>query len=361
MPLHFGAIANQVTSQTNDIFPARILAQQKTISENSDLYVTCSTFGSKKATTVHVYLCKDDIGITEKIQKPDQTDTTFILSRVGLNQSGSYSCVYSVRNHSLSKVNKRGDNIIQILVIANFLPAVISVAGPSTVVEGDAVKFRCTVTDTLQTLGECQLIQAYLRRNETILQVQAFNVMRLEATFTIEGAVMRDSGHYSCVVLPSKCIQEHEKTLKGNNTVLLEVKGSLFNQLIVSCGVITLVLSGLLGLFLWRINKPDSSALCNPHAASQQANTDMLENQQGQTEGEDLESEDEDSFSMEEEEGYQNVLAAEDSYSDDSEGVYNVADDPPARNSNSACLYATTSKRNKNQIQIQGSPDFNFT
>lgn len=100
-----------------DIFPARILAQQKTISENSDLHVTCSTFGSKKATTVHVYLCKDDIGITEKIQKPDQTDTTFILSRVGLNQSGSYSCVYSVRNHSLSKVNKRGDNIIQILVI----------------------------------------------------------------------------------------------------------------------------------------------------------------------------------------------------------------------------------------------------
>lgn len=55
--------------------------------------------------------------------------------------------------------------------------------------------------------------------------MQAFNVMRLEATFTIEGAVMRDSGHYSCVVLPSKCIQEHEKTLKGNNTVLLEVKG----------------------------------------------------------------------------------------------------------------------------------------
>lgn len=85
--------------------------------------------------------------------------------------------------------------------------------------------FKCIVSGPLQTLGECQLIHSYLMRNETILQVQAFNVARMEAKFTIEGAVVRDSGLYSCVVLPSKCIQEREKTLYGNNAVLVEVKG----------------------------------------------------------------------------------------------------------------------------------------
>lgn len=100
-----------------DIFPAKILAQQKTISEDSDLYVTCSTFGIQKDALVYVYLCKDDFGINIKAQKQDQHDTTFIISRVALHHSGNYSCVYSKRNISLSNVAKRGDNIIQILVI----------------------------------------------------------------------------------------------------------------------------------------------------------------------------------------------------------------------------------------------------
>ena len=72
-------------------------------------------------------------------------------------------------------------------------------------------------------------------RNESILQVQAFNVMQMEAVFAIEGAVMRDSGHYSCVVLPSKCIQEHERTLYGNNAVLLKVKDEGELLMITKC------------------------------------------------------------------------------------------------------------------------------
>lgn len=108
---------------------------------------------------------------------------------------------------------------------ANFLPADISVVGPSTVSEGDDVEFRCTVSHALRTLGECQIIRSYLIRNESTLQVQAFDVTQMEATFTIQGAATRDSGSYSCVVLPSKCMREHEKTLSGNNAVVLEVEG----------------------------------------------------------------------------------------------------------------------------------------
>lgn len=108
---------------------------------------------------------------------------------------------------------------------ANFLPADISMSGPSTVSEGDNVEFRCTVSDILQTFNKCQFIHSYLKKNETVLQVQMFNVTRMEVTFTLGGAVMRDSGHYTCVVLPSKCHQENKSILYGNNSVFLEVKG----------------------------------------------------------------------------------------------------------------------------------------
>lgn len=98
-------------------------------------------------------------------------------------------------------------------------------AGPSAVSEGDDVELRCSVSTSLQTLGECQFIHSYLIKNESIVQVGEFSVTRMEVVFTIDSAVTRDSGHYSCVVLPSNCIQEHKITIQGNNTVLLEVKG----------------------------------------------------------------------------------------------------------------------------------------
>lgn len=100
-----------------DMSPARILVQQKTISESSDLYATCSTFGFKKQIMVYVYLCKDD-RLYEKIQqKSDQYDTMFTISSVGLNVSGNYSCVYSTNEYLPDQVAKRGENIIQIQVI----------------------------------------------------------------------------------------------------------------------------------------------------------------------------------------------------------------------------------------------------
>ncbi|XP_029284391.1 uncharacterized protein LOC115006338 isoform X2 [Cottoperca gobio] len=267
----------------------------------------------------------DDLWIDNKIQREEQSDTLFTVHRVGLNHSGSYSCVYSLRNDLLPKVAKRGHNIIEILVVSNFLPADISVAGPSTVGEGDDVTFRCTASDTLQTIDECQLIHSYLRKNDSILQVQTFHVTRREAIFTIEGAVMRDSGDYSCVVLPSKCIQEHEKTLYGNNTVVLKVKGNMDFRMIITCGVITLML--LLGLGLWWINKRAGHYLSKSFVASLQA--DMVEEQQVQTEGEDLEAQDvsEDSFSMEQDEEYQNVSVQAVPHADDFEGVYNMIND----------------------------------
>lgn len=188
----------------------------------------------------------------KKRQKADENDIAFIVT-VGLHDGGNYSCVYSRKNYPLSEVAMREVNIIPIRVIGKDLqpressmsvsfpathfssiccvasshPADIAVAGSSAVSEGDDVEFRCFVSVTLQTLGGCQIIHSYLMRDGSVFQVRPFNVTRMEVNFTIEGAIARHSGYYSCVVLPSKCIQAPETSLHGNNTVLIKVKGQI--------------------------------------------------------------------------------------------------------------------------------------
>ncbi|XP_039866562.1 uncharacterized protein LOC120720830 [Simochromis diagramma] len=200
---------------------------------------------------VFIYLLINEWGIQYLPQKKDRSDTTFIISRAGLHHSGNYSCVYSPNHYTLSEVAKKGDDIIQILVIANFLPADISIVGSSTVHEGDYVEFQCTVSQHLHTLGGCKFIYAYLRKNDTILLVQVFNVSQMLTTFIIDGAVLRDSGHYSCIVLPSKCFYEHEHTVHGTNKVFLQVKVNLISSRLLRYGVITLMV--LLVVCLWWI------------------------------------------------------------------------------------------------------------
>nr|XP_040021540.1 uncharacterized protein LOC120810754 [Gasterosteus aculeatus aculeatus] len=330
------AFAIQVTSPTTDFVPVKILTDQKNISENSDLYVTCSTFGLKKNTMVYLYLCKNDIWIDHKKQKEDRDDTLFIIRNVSLNHSGKYSCVFSIKNDLLPKAPMRGLNVIQILVIPNYLPADISIAGPLAVSEGDDVAFRCSVSDTLQTLGGCPFIHSHLRRNETLVQVQTFNVNRMEATFTIQGAVSRDGGHYSCVVLPSKCVPEHEATLRGNNAVLLVVKESVVDRAMVSCGVGALML--VVGLCLWWIHK-QRKIIEEKSKAAFSASFNAARRQE-ESEVEDVESQDGDSFASEGDD-YQNIVHGAVSINfENCVALYSAVDDPPA-----AALYSLSCKK----------------
>lgn len=88
------------------------------VSERSDLYITCSTTGSKKPSAAHgfIHLCKDGRVVRKKQQKPNQKDALFII-RVGLHDSGNYSCVFSVRDLPLSAAAASSLNIIPVRVI----------------------------------------------------------------------------------------------------------------------------------------------------------------------------------------------------------------------------------------------------
>lgn len=235
------------------VFPAKILTSQKTVSESSDLYITCSTLGTKTPPGQgFMHLCKDGRVVSRKQQKSNQNDAVFIIS-VGLHNSGNYSCMYAAKELALSTATSTGLNVIPIRVIgtelhpserrsapprsvpplmsslcfaASFHPADISVAGPPAVSEGDDLKLTCSVSGALQTLAGCPLIPSYLMRNGSVEQIKAFSVASMEVNFTIKDAALRDSGHYSCVVLPSKCTRaEGEMAPCGNNKVFVEVKG----------------------------------------------------------------------------------------------------------------------------------------
>ncbi|XP_023187683.1 uncharacterized protein LOC111608349 [Xiphophorus maculatus] len=278
-----------------DMYPAKILARQRTVSEGSELYVTCSIFGQKKYPSFYVYLLKDGQGFRKSKHEQALDDALFIISNLHLDHSGNYSCLYSTTNYSLSDVEGKGKNEVEILVIANFIPAELSIAGPFTVHEGSHVEFKCTFSETLHTLNNCKLIYCYLKKNETILQIQVFNLAQMEASFSIEGAVSRDSGPYSCLLLPSKCFQKQWNELQGINTVILEVKEDLIPWAALSCGftVLMLLFSLCLG---WFVYKNCFKRLYKP---CEQQNTDVLaltdvEPQEG--------SEEENSFSMESEE-----------------------------------------------------------
>lgn len=109
---------------------------------------------------------------------------------------------------------------------AAFLPAQISMVGSSTVTEGDIFELQCTVdANMVQKHTECTHIRSYLMRNNTVVRMEAFSIKDTKATFAIQDATLRDSGQYSCVVFPSRCVREEDAKFRGNNTLTVHVEG----------------------------------------------------------------------------------------------------------------------------------------
>uniref|UniRef100_A0A3B3Y2N1 Ig-like domain-containing protein n=1 Tax=Poecilia mexicana TaxID=48701 RepID=A0A3B3Y2N1_9TELE len=103
-----------------DMNPAKILIRQRTISEGSDLYVTCSIFGQKKYPSFYVYLLKDGQGFQKLELRKNVDDVLFTISNVHLNHSGNYSCLYSTTNYNPSHVERKGQDIVETLVIREY-------------------------------------------------------------------------------------------------------------------------------------------------------------------------------------------------------------------------------------------------
>ncbi|XP_075907551.1 T-cell-interacting, activating receptor on myeloid cells protein 1 [Nelusetta ayraudi] len=246
---------NRVTSQSADVFPGKIFSSHKNISEGSEIIFKCSPHGSgKSSTSLYLYLCKDGQGIQRKRQKQDQTDIIFTVNSVKLYDSGNYSCVYSPKGYEPSNIFKSGSNTFAILVKAAFLPAQISMVGSSTVTEGDIFELQCTVdANMVQKHTECTHIRSYLMRNNTVVRMEAFSIKDTKATFAIQDATLRDSGQYSCVVFPSRCVREEDAKFRGNNTLTVHVEENVSYWGVVGMGLLSTLM--ILFFFLFIIVK----------------------------------------------------------------------------------------------------------
>lgn len=127
-------------------------------------------------------------------------------------------------------------NLLRSGCAAAFLPAQIKLVGSSTVTEGDIFKLQCTVDAALLKMHTgCRRIRSYLMRNNTVVLTEAFSTEDMEVTFSIHGATVGDSGQYSCVVLPSRCVQEEEAKFRGENTVTVQVEGVSSDYTVFVC------------------------------------------------------------------------------------------------------------------------------
>lgn len=103
----------------------------------------------------------------------------------------------------------------------------------------------------VQTHKDCEHIRSYLMVNNTAVRMEAFSIKDMKATFTIQGAAMRDSGEYNCVVFPSRCVQEEDAKFSGKNTVTVSVKGAGSHCAFIDSISAFFHLFGALGTFLY--------------------------------------------------------------------------------------------------------------
>ncbi|KAI4884895.1 hypothetical protein NFI96_008920 [Prochilodus magdalenae] len=109
----------QISDDPPDFWPAEIFGVPRVkVGENIEL--KCIIFErSNSSDKRHMYLCKNGVGVMmELLGKRDEH--TFILKNVSVQDSGSYSCVYSPNKYSLNKVRASGHKTIQVQVTELF-------------------------------------------------------------------------------------------------------------------------------------------------------------------------------------------------------------------------------------------------
>ncbi|KAI4901535.1 hypothetical protein NFI96_033138, partial [Prochilodus magdalenae] len=243
-----------------EILPAKITATQSSLGEGEDLTLTCSTTVNQSCAEVYVYLCLKEIGkISRTVTCSINLITeTFLLTNVKLEDSGNYSCVYSTSNHSLSEVNKTGENIVHIQVhvtvedsglytcsytveehascgnvtgnnsiplevVGEILPAKIT-AAQSSLRQGENLTLTCSTTVN----QSCAEVYVYLCLNGIgkISRTVTCSINLVTETFLLTNVKQEDSGNYSCVYSTSNhSLSEVNKT--GGNTVRINVTYSI--------------------------------------------------------------------------------------------------------------------------------------
>ncbi|XP_048825455.1 uncharacterized protein LOC125704152 isoform X2 [Brienomyrus brachyistius] len=217
------------THAIDDIHPAKIFMKQVS-TVGGEVEVICSTYGFRKdpSELVHIYLCKNGIGVRRRSENK-YFETKIILKNVAKDDTGNYSCVFSVSEYELREVRRKGDNSVFFRVIGDFIPANIAVRDES-VREGDDVVLRCSLQGVQMVNSSASF--AYLSKDGVPVQLQTWDTEKDEAKFTIKRITKENNGNYSCVLFKSGLLTSKAMKLYGNNTVLLSASATFSGDFI---------------------------------------------------------------------------------------------------------------------------------
>ncbi|KAL7878415.1 hypothetical protein AOLI_G00093890 [Acnodon oligacanthus] len=105
-----------ISSMQDDFWGVEIIGKG-TVKAGDDLLLKCSNFNKHASSgQINIYLCKDGAGVMlELLGKKDEV--IFTLKNVSVQDSGNYSCVYSLNKYPPKNVSASGRNSVHVQVI----------------------------------------------------------------------------------------------------------------------------------------------------------------------------------------------------------------------------------------------------
>lgn len=99
-----------------DFRVARIFLKETQVFEGDNVHVKCAVFDNTHK-SLHIYLCKNGIGVI--MDATEQNEVLFTLRLVRREDSGNYSCVYSIKKYPPKHASSTNASLVIIQVQGN--------------------------------------------------------------------------------------------------------------------------------------------------------------------------------------------------------------------------------------------------
>ncbi|XP_027015186.2 uncharacterized protein LOC113650825 [Tachysurus fulvidraco] len=241
-------------NQGREIYPAKIYSDK----HEDKLKFTCSIFGLKNTplnNQFYIYLCRNGIATD---MKSGCQDVTFYIDVNRKDNTGNYSCVFSVHKYNLDQVIQNGINFILITTNDSFVPAEIALS-QTNVITGYDAEFQCTSLNLPDRIQKGN-VYAVLYKNSTVIQMTIWDMTKNKARFTLKEVSIQDAGTYICCLMSE--LFPFPKNVHGVNEVILHVTEQFKETLIIITGGAVSVLLIILCLGLVSLRKFQNQVDC---------------------------------------------------------------------------------------------------
>lgn len=96
---------------------ARIFVVNTNVVEGNNVDIICVVLEAKTHRNLHIYLCKNGIGVNMVVAQ--QEEAHFRLTQVRKEDSGNYSCVYSINKYYINNVTSTNEKSSIIHITGN--------------------------------------------------------------------------------------------------------------------------------------------------------------------------------------------------------------------------------------------------